>query len=89
MNLHLPIGTTEKMQNLIFQSRPELKGEIYIAYCPERVLPGNVMYELVYNDRVIGGVDEFQPKKQYHFIVSMLKENYTQLMRVQLKCVSW
>ena len=38
-----PIGTTEKMENLIYQSRPELKGEIYIAYCPERVLPGNVM----------------------------------------------
>ena len=33
-----PIGTTEKMQELIFDSRPELKGNIYIAYCPERVL---------------------------------------------------
>ena len=53
-----PIGTTEKMQDLIFTCRPELKGKIYIAYCPERVLPGNVMYELVHNDRVIGGVDE-------------------------------
>jgi len=51
------------MQDLIFQSRPELKGEIYIAYCPERVLPGNVMYELVHNDRVIGGVDEASTQK--------------------------
>ena len=39
-----PIGTTEKMQELIFASRPELEGEIHIAYCPERVLPGNVMH---------------------------------------------
>jgi UDP-N-acetyl-D-mannosaminuronic acid dehydrogenase len=52
-----PIGTTEKMMSLIYSERPELKDKIYIAYCPERVLPGNVMYELVHNDRVIGGVN--------------------------------
>lgn len=52
-----PVGTTEKMAELIFSSRPELKGKISIAYCPERVLPGNVIYELVNNDRVIGGID--------------------------------
>ncbi len=53
-----PVGTTEHMAELIFQERPELKGNIHIAYCPERVLPGNVIYELVNNDRVIGGMDE-------------------------------
>lgn len=53
-----PVGTTEQMAELIFQERPELKGNIHIAYCPERVLPGNVIYELVNNDRVIGGIDE-------------------------------
>ncbi len=53
-----PIFTTEKMANLIFSERPELEGNIYIAYCPERVLPGNVIYELENNDRVIGGVNE-------------------------------
>ncbi len=53
-----PVGTTEKMAELIYSLRPELKGKINIAYCPERVLPGHVMYELVHNDRVIGGVDE-------------------------------
>lgn len=53
-----PVGTTELMAELIFQERPELKGKIHIAYCPERVLPGNVIYELVNNDRVIGGIDE-------------------------------
>lgn len=52
-----PVGTTEKMQELIFSQRPELKNKVYMAYCPERVLPGNVMYELENNDRVIGGVD--------------------------------
>jgi UDP-N-acetyl-D-mannosaminuronic acid dehydrogenase len=53
-----PIGTTEQMAELIFDERPELKDKIYISYCPERVLPGNVMFELVNNDRVIGGINE-------------------------------
>ena len=44
-----PVGTTDKMANLIFELRPELKDKIYIAYCPERVLPGNVIHELVHN----------------------------------------
>ncbi len=62
-----PIGTTEKMMGLIFEKRPELKDKLHIAYCPERVLPGNVMYELVYNDRVIGGVDEVSTNKAVEF----------------------
>ena len=62
-----PIGTTEKMQKLIYAARPELKKDIFIAYCPERVLPGNVMHELVENDRVIGGVDEGSTQKAISF----------------------
>ena len=57
-----PVGTTDKMAKIIFDERPELKGKIRIAYCPERVLPGNVIYELVHNDRVIGGMDEASVK---------------------------
>lgn len=53
-----PVGTTEEMAGIIYEQRPELKGKLHIAYCPERVLPGNVLYELVHNDRVIGGLDE-------------------------------
>ena len=68
-----PIGTTEKMQKLIFTFRPELKGAIHIAYCPERVLPGNVMYELVENDRVIGGVDEASTQKAISFYKKYVK----------------
>lgn len=68
-----PIGTTEKMQELIFSDRPELKDKLYIAYCPERVLPGNVMYELVHNDRVIGGIDENSTKKAIEFYSRYVK----------------
>lgn len=68
-----PIGTTEKMQQLIFSSRPELEGAISIAYCPERVLPGNVMHELVENDRVIGGIDEASTDKALSFYRKYVK----------------
>lgn len=62
-----PVGTTDKMEALIFEKRPELKGKVYIAYCPERVLPGNVIYELVHNDRVIGGINPESTEKAIGF----------------------
>ena len=68
-----PVGTTEKMTDLIFSERPELEGKIYIAYCPERVLPGNVIYELVHNDRVIGGIDEASTEKAVEFYSQFVK----------------
>lgn len=68
-----PVGTTEQMAKLIFNERPELEGKIYIAYCPERVLPGNVIYELVHNDRVIGGLDEASTKKAQQFYGQFVK----------------
>lgn len=68
-----PIGTTEKMKDLIYSKRPELTDKINIAYCPERVLPGNVMYELVHNDRVIGGIDENSTEKAISFYSQFVK----------------
>lgn len=62
-----PIGTTERMAELIYSLRPELCDKLHIAYCPERVLPGNVLYELVHNDRVIGGVDEEATERASEF----------------------
>ena len=68
-----PVGTTEKMKELIFTLRPELRDKIYIAYCPERVLPGNVIFELVNNDRVIGGIDEASTQKAVEFYSQFVK----------------
>ncbi|RZT94244.1 UDP-N-acetyl-D-mannosaminuronic acid dehydrogenase [Advenella incenata] len=60
-----PVGTTEKMIEILAEARPDLKfpssGEskdmdVHVAYCPERVLPGHVVRELVQNDRIIGGI---------------------------------
>lgn len=61
-----PVGTTEQMIEWLEAARPDLKfphegqegHEIYVAYCPERVLPGQVVKELVENDRIIGGITE-------------------------------
>lgn len=68
-----PIGTTEMMADIIFNERPELKDKIFIAYCPERVLPGNVIYELVHNDRVIGGLNPESTEKAIEFYSQFVK----------------
>ncbi|AGH81032.1 UDP-N-acetyl-D-mannosamine dehydrogenase [Psychromonas sp. CNPT3] len=67
-----PVGATEKMAAWLAEARPELSfphtvkegqvADILVAYCPERVLPGQVIRELVENDRVIGGMDEASTK---------------------------
>lgn len=59
-----PVGTTEKLAEWLAASRPDLSfpqqageaADVQIAYCPERVLPGRIIQELVNNDRVIGGM---------------------------------
>ena len=50
-----PVGTTQKMAEVLSEAGVDITG-IYIAYCPERVLPGKIMTELVENDRVVGGL---------------------------------
>lgn len=68
-----PVGTTETMASMIYKARPELDGLIHIAYCPERVLPGNVIYELVHNDRVIGGMTERATDRACEFYSQFVK----------------
>lgn len=70
-----PVGTTDKMATYIFSEKPELIGKIYIAYCPERVLPGNVLYELIHNDRVIGGINQESTKKAQEFYSTFVQGN--------------
>lgn len=61
-----PVGTTEQMAKWLSDARPDLtfpqthgeESDIRIAHCPERVLPGHVLRELVQNDRIIGGMTE-------------------------------
>jgi len=61
-----PIGTTEKICKWIAEERADLNlpnehpddADIYVAHCPERILPGRMVMELVQNDRIIGGMTE-------------------------------
>jgi UDP-N-acetyl-D-mannosaminuronic acid dehydrogenase len=60
----VPVGTTEQLAMWLAEARPDLsfpqqagdESDIRIAHCPERVLPGRIVHELVVNDRVIGGM---------------------------------
>jgi UDP-N-acetyl-D-mannosaminuronic acid dehydrogenase len=69
----VPVLTTEKMAAIIFAERPELRGNISIAYCPERVLPGNILYELEHNDRVIGGIDSQSADRAADFFARIVR----------------
>ena len=50
-----PVGTTEEIQNVLRAAGVQVD-DVHIAYCPERVLPGKIMTELVENDRIVGGI---------------------------------
>jgi UDP-N-acetyl-D-mannosaminuronic acid dehydrogenase len=70
-----PVGTTEKVRDLLTHLRPDLKipgktgeqADIAIAYCPERVLPGRILVELIENDRVVGGITPRCARKALQF----------------------
>ena len=59
-----PVGATEQMSAWLSEARPDLsfpqdvgeQSDIMIAHCPERVLPGKVLQELITNDRIVGGI---------------------------------
>ncbi len=54
-----PVGTTRKIAEWLLEERNDLKaGDVHIAHCPERVLPGQIIKELVTNDRIVGGIDD-------------------------------
>jgi len=54
-----PVGTTEEVVSRILREQGHKIGtEVHVAYCPERVLPGRILTELVENDRIVGGVDD-------------------------------
>lgn len=70
-----PVGTTEQLSKWLSERRPDLtfpfqageNADVQIAYCPERVLPGHVLRELVENDRVIGGMSKKCTEKAIAF----------------------
>ncbi|MEM1297698.1 MAG: UDP-N-acetyl-D-mannosamine dehydrogenase [Pseudomonadota bacterium] len=59
-----PVGATEQLSRWLAEDRPDLTfphqegdlAEVQLAHCPERVLPGKVLHEVVHNDRIVGGM---------------------------------
>ncbi len=68
-----PVGTTKKVSDII--SGETGLSDYLIAYCPERVLPGKILYELVNNDRVIGGLNIESTNKCRDFYKTFCKAN--------------
>lgn len=78
-----PVGTTEQLAKWLQESRSDLKVaaendedcDVYVAYCPERMIPGNV-FELVENDRILGGINNTSTQKA--------KELYSKIAKGEL-----
>jgi len=75
-----PVGTTKKVSEWLANKRKDLtfphqneNSDIDIAYCPERILPGNMIKELVTNDRIIGGLNEKSSKKAKELYKTFVK----------------
>lgn len=63
-----PVGTTEDVVARILQEAGhDIDKEVYVAHCPERVLPGRILTELVENDRIVGGVNKIATEKAVEF----------------------
>ncbi len=78
-----PVGTTEKVAAWLAEERPDLATAdkhqtnpldgVHVAHCPERVLPGQVMRELVENDRTVGGIDSASTQAAADFYRTFVK----------------
>ena len=68
-----PVGTTKKVASLIENVTNLSQKDFSIAYCPERVLPGNILSELIDNDRVVGGISETDSSKAKSFYKTFCK----------------
>jgi len=82
-----PVGTTERIATQLSELRPDLEiprwgnlghsvesgvDQLFMAHCPERVLPGQILRELVANDRVVGGIDEPSARRAAEFYQSFV-----------------
>ncbi len=67
-----PVGTTQRIQEIILENTNK---KLHFAYCPERVLPGNIMQEIVENDRIVGGLDSKSTEKAVELYKTFVSGN--------------
>jgi UDP-N-acetyl-D-mannosaminuronic acid dehydrogenase len=69
-----PVGTTDDIVGGILEQQGlEIGADVYVAHCPERVLPGRILTELVENDRIVGGVNEASTEKAVEFYQTFVR----------------
>ncbi|MED3711657.1 UDP-N-acetyl-D-mannosamine dehydrogenase [Peribacillus frigoritolerans] len=74
-----PVGTTEKIVEWILNERTDLSvdenksNQIFVSHCPERVLPGKILKELIENDRIVGGINKVSTEKTVEFYETFVK----------------
>jgi UDP-N-acetyl-D-mannosaminuronic acid dehydrogenase len=69
-----PVGTTQNLVARILTEAGHTVGrDVFVAHCPERVLPGRILTELVENDRIVGGVDEASAEKAAAFMAEFVR----------------
>ena len=67
-----PVGTTNEVNKTLIEEGVNTS-DIYISHCPERVLPGNIMEELINNDRIVGGINRKSTEKTVEFYKKFVK----------------
>lgn len=69
-----PVGTTDEVvASILKEAGHDIDKEVYVAHCPERVLPGRILVELVENDRIVGGINPFSTEKAVSFYNSFVR----------------
>lgn len=71
----VPPGTSEKLVIPILEKSGLKAGDFYFAHCPERAIPGKTLYEMIHNDRVIGGYDKKSAELTKEIYSSFVKGN--------------
>lgn len=69
-----PVGTTDNVvAKILADEGHKIGDEVFVAHCPERVLPGRILTELIENDRIVGGIDEKSTAKAVEFYNSFVR----------------
>jgi len=67
-----PVGTTAQVYDILKTAGVDVEN-IFIAYCPERVLPGKIMVELIDNDRIVGGINQASTRRVKAFYQTFVR----------------
>jgi len=68
-----PVGTTNRVAEILVEHGHDVEQDIFVAHCPERVLPGRILIELIENDRLVGGINERSTENAVDFYQNFVR----------------